>query len=59
MLRSATGRRLGLAGSYGGRTKVRREAEQPQRVAGLPRAGQRDDQGVPLAVGGQHPGGQI
>ncbi len=55
---------VGGRGGQRARRVVRRqdigegEAEQPQRVAGLPRAGQRDDQGMPLAVGGQRPGGQ-
>ena len=34
-----------------------REPEQPERVAGLPRTRQREDQGVRPAVGGQEPGG--
>ena len=59
MLRSAVGDAPGL------RPVVRRQdihegqAEQPQRVAGLPRTWQRDDQAMPLAISGQYPGGHL
>ena len=55
----------GVGGRRRARPVVRRqdihegEAEQPQRVAGLPRTWQRDDQGMPLAISGQDPAGHL